>query len=71
MFARLDRFVCNHAWQGLFPYAEAKNLEFAGSDHRTISMVFDPVNNLVGSRFMKRFTFEHKWLLEDEFSELY
>lgn len=37
IFARLDRFVCNQAWQSIFPHAEALNLEFAGSDHRPIS----------------------------------
>lgn len=69
IFARLDRFLCNTDWQMVFPSAEVVNLDFYGSYHRPISLslTLPPILNF--KRYPKRFTFEHKWLMEDDFAD--
>lgn len=64
ILARLDRYVCNYEWNFRFPAAKAENLAYFGSDHRQVSLVLkpDPFPNL--RKVPKRFTFEHKCLIE-------
>lgn len=68
IFERLDRFVCNIEWKFLYP-TTVVNLDFLGSDHRPINVVLKPLLNGHMKRYLKRFTFEQKWQLEEEFTE--
>lgn len=65
----MDRFVCNESWHNLFPMSVTENYAFFGSDHRLISLGIHDIiiNNLVG--YPKRFYFEQKWLLENDFAD--
>ncbi|XP_075498859.1 uncharacterized protein LOC142537187 [Primulina tabacum] len=69
--ARLDRFVCSSEWQSQFPTAEVEHLAYCGSYHRPIYLTFKsgPLQNL--RKCPKRFTFEHKWLLEEDFTDTF
>lgn len=68
IFARLDWFVCNLDWNIKYPTAVVKNLDFWGSYHRPILLNMDLVIQLNLSIKPKRFSFEHIWLLEEDFT---
>lgn len=69
IFARLGRYLCNEDWLTLFPNAEVENLGFFGSYHRPIILSLQPTRPIFSSKTSRRFTFEHKWLLEDDFAD--
>lgn len=69
ILARLDRFVCNFDCHMAFPFAEVENLAYFGSDHRPISMVLKSIFLPKIMKYSKRFTFEHKWIMEEYFFE--
>ncbi|XP_073060288.1 uncharacterized protein [Primulina eburnea] len=71
IFARLDRFVCNLDWRRRFPTASVENLDYFGSDHRPISLTLVPRAHRIIKKYPRRFTFEHKWLLEDDFTQTF
>ncbi|KAL8501441.1 hypothetical protein ACS0TY_020828 [Phlomoides rotata] len=69
VWEKLDRFVANEGWSGMFPNASASNADFFGSNHRAIVLHFNlgcrkPVG--IGT---KRFMFENKWFMEDGFAD--
>ncbi|XP_075485270.1 uncharacterized protein LOC142524991 [Primulina tabacum] len=67
ILARLDRFFCSAGWNLNFPDAEVKHLEFYGSDHRALIMSLkNPLRRNTNPGY-RRFTFEHKWLLDEDF----
>lgn len=68
ILTRLDRFVCNYDWNLRFPDAAAKNLAYYGSDHRSVSIILKPILWNHWRKGPKRFTFEHKWFMEEDFS---
>lgn len=51
-----------------FSFAEAEHLAYFGSDHRPILLVLKKnyIPNM--KNLPKRFTFEHKWFMEEDFS---
>lgn len=59
------------AWHNLFPSMKAENLEFFGSDHRPIYLNLNVTSIQFLNSYPRRFTFEHKWLLEDDFSDVF
>ncbi|XP_073120983.1 uncharacterized protein [Henckelia pumila] len=67
IFERLDRFVCSSEWQLIYPSADVHNLDFYGSDHRLIMISNNPHLDGRFSKGPRRFTFEHKWMLEEDF----
>lgn len=68
IFEHLDRYLCSGDWKAIYPNASVMNLEFYGSDHRLILINLCP-DNLNGIRkSAKRFYFEHKWFLDENFS---
>lgn len=64
---RLDRFFASNTWNTCYPFATASNLEFYGSDHRPILITLCPGESGSFQKRSKRFYFEHKWFLEEEF----
>lgn len=66
----LDRYFCSYEWQVRFPNWEVSNLEFYGSDHRAILISTQPTYSEQLKKGPYRFTFEHKWLLEEDFSSV-
>lgn len=69
ILARLDRFVSNFDWHMFLPSAEVENLAYFGSDHRPMSVVLKSIFLPKIMKYPKRFTFEHKWIIEEDFSE--
>lgn len=71
ILARLERFLSNAAWHEVFPDAVVENLCFMGSDHRSILLKLSTV--LIKRCFgnPKRFIFEHKWMIEEDFSAFF
>lgn len=67
ILARLNQYVCNFYWHSLYPTVEVENLAYYGSDHRPISLILHPKSNIKLQKYQKRFTFEHAWLLEEDF----
>ncbi|XP_073121193.1 uncharacterized protein [Henckelia pumila] len=65
---RLDRFLCTNSWTHLFPSAEVVNLEFFGSDHRPVFLTLCTDDAHILQKRSKRFFFEHKWYLEQDFT---
>lgn len=55
----------------LFPTAEVENMDFFGSDHRPVYIYLRKSCNSNFTKSPKRFTFEHKWLLEDDFADCF
>lgn len=51
-----------------FPSASVENLSFFGSDRRPVSLILKPDYALRIKKFQKRFTFEHKWIVEKDFT---
>lgn len=64
---RLDRFVANTEWINTFSSFEVKNLNFYGSDHRPIQITTKQADRSTIQSVQRRFMFEHKWLMEDNF----
>ncbi|KAK2661449.1 hypothetical protein Ddye_000023 [Dipteronia dyeriana] len=62
---RLDRGVCNFAWQQLFPARTVTNLGFWSSDHRVL-LINIPDGSRLGSRdpvgWRRRFHYEACWV---------
>lgn len=71
ILARLDRFICNYQWHSRFSFAEAENLAYFGSDHRPVLLCLQLDHSQKFLRKPKRFIFEHKWLLEEEFNTVF
>ncbi|XP_075499819.1 uncharacterized protein LOC142538372 [Primulina tabacum] len=70
IFARLDRYICNYGWHSTFPEAVLENLGFFGSDHRPVAVQLRPVSSFNLHISPKRFNFEHKWFLEEDFTTI-
>ncbi|XP_073038304.1 uncharacterized protein [Primulina eburnea] len=70
IFERLDRFLGNAEWQMLFPLAEVTHLDFYSSDHRLISISMKMGCEAEFRKRPSRFTFEHKWMLEEDFQSV-
>lgn len=47
-----------------------ENLGFFGSDHRPVAVQLKPVELFHLNNSPKRFTFEHKWFLEEDFNTI-
>ncbi|XP_074300194.1 uncharacterized protein LOC141631419 [Silene latifolia] len=60
---RLDRALCSHSWQDLFPYAKLFNLDREWSDHAPLKLVFD--RREIGGKARTRFRFEQIWVGEE------
>lgn len=65
----LDRFVANEEYISTFPNHWSSNLDFFNSDHRPFIINTNPQNSLGQSNTWKPFNFEHKWLLEQDYSD--
>lgn len=65
--ARLDRFLMNSKWLELFPHAEFKTLDYYGSDHQALLLSLKQDVNAHFFEGKKRFHFEQKWFLKDNF----
>lgn len=67
---RLDRFLVNANWSNLFPNVLATNSSFYGSDHRVVKI---KLNHQIWVRkernSSKKFAFENKWKLEENFDK--
>ncbi|XP_073041675.1 uncharacterized protein [Primulina eburnea] len=70
IFERLDRFLCNNDWQLLYPAAEVSHLDFYSSDHRLISVSLKKGCEVLFKKGPKRFMFEHKCMLEEDFHQV-
>lgn len=55
----------------LFPTVEVENMDFFGSDHRPVYIYLRKSCNSNFTKSPKQFTFEHKWLLEDDFADCF
>lgn len=71
ILVRLDRFVCSFGWQEKFQNVVAENLGYFWSDHRPVLLRLSSEPIPVMTHFPKRFTFEHKWFLEDDFNDIF
>lgn len=71
ILARLDRFLCNFKWNLLFPSAVVQNHIYLSYDHRPIFLRLSQVRKNCWNKFPKRFTFEHKWVLENDFTDFF
>lgn len=69
ILARLNRFLSSFDWINLFPMAKSENLNYFGSYHRPVCLCVCHRSIPVMDWHKKWFTFEHKWLLEDDFSD--
>lgn len=67
---RLDRYVCFVDWHAQFPSTKAKNLGFFGSNHRPISLHLSSEVSPILKNLPKRFTFDHKWFMEEDFKDI-
>lgn len=67
---RLDRFVVNSIWIDSFPSFRVDNMDYSKSNHRPIKVSTNQ-SPITHTHFTKRrFTFEHKWILEENFADL-
>ncbi|KAK7837048.1 putative ribonuclease h protein [Quercus suber] len=64
-----DRGVANYDWVSKFPAATVRHLHCHSSDHRPISLVFNP-NNESQRWFRKPFCFEEIWLSDNGCSDM-
>lgn len=64
---RLDRIFGNKAWNSIYPFAVTTNIDFYGSDHRPILINLCLIESARLQKRAKRFYFEHKWYLEEDF----
>lgn len=72
ILARLDRFLANSTWLTLHPGHQAFNLDLLDSDHRPILLDTKPprATNDRSSHRLKAFTFEHNWLMEEDYEDV-
>lgn len=70
MKERLDRFLANLSWSNLFLRAKAINSAFFGSDHRAVKVQLNLQKWVRKTPTTKRFMFENKWLVEEDFSKV-
>lgn len=54
----------------LFPKVSVTNVDFYGSDHRAISLSMNPLCDVQFRNGPKRFAFEQKWIVENDFSSV-
>lgn len=71
VLAFLDRFLCSSNWHLTFPTAEVVHLSYLGSDHMPILLRLSKETHHRWINASKRFTFEHKWLLEEDFTHFF
>lgn len=63
IFERLDRGLCNLSWRELFYRPIIKHLEFIGSDHRPLLLLW----NFVDSVTPRSFKFERMWIEHEDY----
>lgn len=63
---RLDRGLCNLSCRNLHPNAIIKHLEFIGSDHCPLLLLF----NCCDKKTPRSFKFESMWVTHDEFDDV-
>lgn len=61
--------MANDSWRTAYPDHRYKNLDFYNFDHRPVSLNNGPLTPKPLSGPNKPFSFEHKWLLEDDYKE--
>lgn len=66
---RLDRYVANAQWLSTFPHYRSVNLDFFGLDHRPVLLKTLPIKNDMLVHQHKAFSFNHNWLLEEDYKE--
>lgn len=67
----LDRFVANQDWISNFPSYKCTNLDYFGSDHRAIFINTNHCEHNFTKNRAKCFSFDHNWLLEDNYLETF
>lgn len=66
---RLDWFVANTEWLNAFPDHQSSNLDFFASDHRPVRLKTNPPKPNQLPTQPKPFTFEHNWLLKEDYKD--
>lgn len=63
--------MANDTWRDRYPNYRSSNLDFYSSDHRPVCISFNRNTDAPNRshRFKKSFTFEHKWILEEDFDD--
>lgn len=67
MKEKLDRYLANEFWLDKFSKASAINCGFYGSNHRAVKIMLNHSKWVPKVVKNKKFIFENKWLLEDNF----
>lgn len=70
VWEKLDRFLCNNAFDSMFKVIDTINLDWMFSDHRPTEIGVYFVQSRQGRRHKKPFRFEEYWTKYDTCSEL-
>ncbi|KAL7158395.1 hypothetical protein ABFS83_02G140200 [Erythranthe nasuta] len=68
--SRLDRVCANEYWSGLFPTARVHHLQYSGSDHTPILLIFEGAHTYIRRRTRRPFRFESMWIRREDCEEV-
>lgn len=70
VMVRLDRYVADNFWIDNYPGHRVHNFNFYLSDHRPIRLDTNPTAADSPRSYTPKFTFEHKWVIEEDFEKI-